>query len=122
MATDYFAHAVYGIAPGGEDQAALNTYCTRSGPPVVDVTDEDEGRVGRKLQTSALAKRLRSKYHAPSDTRLFLVDYEDEHPGRSATYPGTWLIGYSMLSFPRDVSPGIFRGNAIWYTWVTASG
>lgn len=67
-------------------------------------------------QLPEVAARVRAGL--PADAFLFWVEDEDEHPGQSATSPGTLLAGYGLYGFPRAVDPA-FAAKARWHTWVT---
>jgi hypothetical protein len=144
MAFDVFAHAVYGVELAGETadravsraqdwlagvEACWNqeTDALPDGATEGDVDTFDELSAGERLgwalrRVFNTDPGLKAGLFAgcPADAGLFVVDDADQHPGRSGTEPGTLLVGYGLLAFPRAVDPG-FAAKANWHTWVTGS-
>lgn len=124
MATDYFAHAAYGVPVEGPARAALEALVEACEADfyaaLVENPDQDPPDLGEWART-----RYPDRYAAvlalagaPPDASLIYTGDEDDRPGRCATESGCWLAGYGVLSFPRAV--GAFTGEPAWHTWVTA--
>lgn len=79
---------------------------------------EDEERFMRTLRRNQKGEveALVAWLGAPPDAQLFWTGDEDDRPGRCETEANSWLVGYGLLSFPRDVPKAKWKPE--WHTWV----
>jgi hypothetical protein len=127
VATDYIAHAVYGVEVDDDDMQRIVASLARCGDD--DNEDEDDEKwphldteVIRDLEKNdpTFFDDLKAKYDAP-ESSLYWSGDEDDRPGRCDTSTDVWLFGVGLLDFPLEEGVSSkFRERAEWYCWVTA--
>lgn len=130
MATDYFAHAVYGIVPGKEIQERLEANVLMKMEKLWEHDEdlyEDEVRseaIAWVAQTESFQNVLR-ELGAPAAAQLLWSGHPDERPGRCQCDSEMLIIGFGLPAFPEAAltskeAPWPVTWHPDWYTWVTS--
>lgn len=124
MGYDVFANAVYGVIPEGPFYDRFLSLVEEVREAWGDGEDEryyDWEEVQDEVFKRApdLKEELYSQYQAPDDVKMIWTGDQDDRPGRCATPPDIWILGYRLGSLPLDKAvPESFRMQAQWHTWV----
>lgn len=119
MAVDYFAHSVYGVVI--EDDSLLNEVLKEIWE---DEENEDlifDEMIDEVISDPRVYVWLKAQGF-PDKAMVWNTGNEDDYPGRCATPPETWIVGWGKLSFPQCIVdiPEEFKKRAEWHSWVTA--
>jgi hypothetical protein len=132
MSTDYFAHAVFGVAIDEKDQdvadeklkAVLASLGQISGLDEDD--DDDDNYDPEQIETAIeavaddLKRELAKKYGKCRHATLFRSSPEDDRPGRCDTEADLWIWGVNIFGVVEAAETGKLPKDWHWYTWVTA--
>lgn len=121
MATDFFAHAVYGVQLDQDDVDRIDKQVAELKKEHDDLTDEEIRDAlfsvedhGRLLHLSLI-----KKYKAPPGAFPYWTGSEDDRPGRCNTESEVYVLGFSLYSFPQKM-PAAGWDCPHWHAWVSA--
>jgi len=119
--TDYFANAAYGILLDDEKCDEIEAMGKEAGFDLDDENERDRFISWLNAERAGWLFRLRDELKAPKGAALIWTDYEDKHPGCSATPPESWVLGFGICSV-LDQDPESLREwvGARWRAWVTS--
>jgi hypothetical protein len=131
MATDYFAHAVYGVLLEEKD---LKDFREAYAQALADIEEAgglddvfEERQAAIKQAAGSLAgwlEGLRARYGAPPEATLLWTGDEDMRPGRCHVNADRWVLGVGYVAYPGGGWPEKlskkFQKHAEWYSWVEA--